>query len=731
MTGGAVRRRVILGFRVMTSWRATESNLLDLIRSLLTSYVALGITIWILPDVHVGGPIALLVLVVVVAAVGLLIRPALLGLAVVLGPAGLLLGGILAQAIVLDVALAAIPHARTGPFLDVLIASWIAAAIAALVNWLFDVGSEDAFLSQVLGRAIRVAHRHTRVTGAGLLIVQLDGLSEPLLRQAITAGSVPTLSRWLRSGTHELRRWHTGLPATTPGGQSVLLHGNVTAVPSFRWYEKETARLVVANRPRDAAEIERRMSNGRGLLADGGVSVSNLFSGDAPTKILTMSDAHLPARSTRGLATFATAPGGLIRSLVVFLAEMVTELQQARRQRRRDVQPRVHRGGIFVILRAVSTVLLRDLNVTIVAEQMARSAPVIFVDFIDYDEVAHHAGPSRPESMRTLDGLDRVLRLFEQVAVEVGRQYELVVLSDHGQAQGATFAQLAGFTLHEVVAGLLDDAEERTEERRRENVDSSPAEQWGPANLLLTGAARIGTMAGGATRGVLRGRAEKDADAGSVSVALGKPRDSTPMHASVTGEHDEVPAPVVTAAGSMAHIYLPDLPGRIARDLIDARHPRLIEGLAAHPNVGAVIVRNADTGALVALGNHGWRELRNGLTAGGEGQDPLAVFGPHAAADVLALETRDHVGDIVVFGAFDPQTGAVTAFEELVGSHGGLGGGQTSAVFLHPAAWEIPVPGTLDGETVHEVLLNRLRELGLREVDVPETAVPETAVSVP
>ena len=45
----------------------------------------------------------------------------------------------------------------------------------------------------------------------------------------------------------------------------------------------------MANHPKDAAEIEQRLSDGRGLLADGGVSISNIFSGDAPTALLTMS----------------------------------------------------------------------------------------------------------------------------------------------------------------------------------------------------------------------------------------------------------------------------------------------------------------------------------------------------------------------------------------------------------------------------------------------------------
>lgn len=704
---GSVRRRIELIGVLALAWRPTWPRMRGMVRSMVTSYLALGVTLWLLPGVQASGPASVALLAVVVILVGGVLRPVLLSLTVLLGSFGLLAVGVLAQAIILGVALVLTPGFEIGSPVDVLLASWVAAIVAAIVNWLFDASSEDAFLAQVLGRAVRVAGRQPQgdhPLPSGVLIVQLDGVSEPLLRQAITAGAMPTVSRWLRSGGHTLREWHTGLPATTPAGQAVLLHGDTKRVPSFRWYEKERARLMVANRPADAAEIERRMSDGRGLLADGGVSVSNLFSGDAPTRLLTMSDAKLPT-SNRGVATFATARTGLLRSLVVFVGQMITEWHQSRRQRLRNVLPRVRRGGVFVLLRGVTTVVLRDLNVSIVAEQMALGAPTIFVDFVDYDEVAHHAGPSRPESMRTLDGLDRVLRFFEQVAAEVPRRYEVVLVSDHGQAQGATFSQQSEVTLHELVASLTGPTGTDSTPVG-EDSDSRPVEQWGPANVLLTGAARSENVIGGATRGLIGRRVERSAPEDQLAVALDRPRRGRGGTAAPTADL------LVAASGSLAHLYLTDAAGRVDRPRIDERYPRLVQGLAGHPEVGAVMVRDGQQ--LVVLGSDGWRELRDGTAVGGAGEDPLAAYGEHAAADLIALDVRDHVGDLVVLGRYDPALGEVTAFEELVGSHGGLGGLQTSALLVHPASWDPLPPGRLDGREVFHALENRLRVLGLR-----------------
>ena len=68
-----------------------------------------------------------------------------------------------------------------------------------------------------------------------------------------------------------------------------ILHGVIDGIPAFRWYDRARDKVMVANQPADAAVIEADLSTGRGLLVDDGVSISNLFTGDAPAAVLTMS----------------------------------------------------------------------------------------------------------------------------------------------------------------------------------------------------------------------------------------------------------------------------------------------------------------------------------------------------------------------------------------------------------------------------------------------------------
>ncbi|WP_346535321.1 phage holin family protein [Micromonospora sp. DPT] len=744
--GDAEARRTLpeplpVGLRVLRDYRPTLGRLRALLRSMVTSFVVLSLTLWLLPGVTASGLVAMLWLVGLIAGIGAVLRPLLFALSTALGGLGALAIGVCVQAVVMYVALRLDPEAHVRGFADAFAAAWLAVALAALLNWLADAGTDDAFVSEmlwVMNRVRRGPARHRRPTwhrrgAAGapaeretadaLLVVQLDGVAAPLVQWAIRAGNLPTIGGWLRSRSHRMTHWHTGLPATTPAAQAGLLHGEVRRVPAYRWYEKATAddtasRLMVTSRPRDAAEVERRLSTGQGLLRDGGVSISTIFSGDAPTSLLTVSRAGLPGRSTRGYAAFMASPYGFARAIVRGAGQVVRELYEARRQRLRGVQPRGRRSGSYLALRPMAS-LLSDLNVSLIAEQMASGAPVIFCDFLDYDEVAHHAGPARPQALAILEALDQTLGILQRLAAEAARRYHIVVLSDHGQSQGATFRQRYGESLAQVVARLAaptvrpTTADGRpgppTPVREAATAEAAgPVEEWGRVNTLLTEVAGRGGATGTATRVAVRSHTEGG------EVTLG-PADEEAAAATRTD-----PETVVVASGNLAMIYLPRHPGRLTRERVDALVPGLIDGLAAHPGIGLVVVDSA-AGPL-ALGARGCHNLRDGQV---DGDDPLAPYGRRARQDLLRHQAMDHVGDLVVISAVDPGLEEVAAFEELVGCHGGLGGWQTEALLIHPAGW--PQEGELVGpEAVHEQLLAWLRRLGLRRPDEGDDSAGRT-----
>jgi hypothetical protein len=452
--------------------------------------------------------------------------------------------------------------------------------------------------------------------------------------------------------------------------------------------------MLVANKPADAAVIESRISNGRGLLADEGVSISNLFSGDAPRSMLTMSGTGRDDKGlgpSRSYAAFLTHPAGFFRAVLLTSGEMAKEVFQARSQRRRDVVPRIDRHGPYIALRGVTNVFLRDLNVTLVVEEMMRGAKSIFVDFVDYDEIAHHAGVTRRESLDALYGLDQVVASLRALAESgaTARPYHLVLVSDHGQSQGSTFLQRYGTTLEAFIAERLGEAPVGTADAEHE--------ARGAVRLLTSELANQGA-AGKAVASVVSVSTEQS---GARDVAVYAPADA------------EAPLTVI-GSGNLGGVWLPGSDGPLNRASIDAVHPGLLDALRTHPGIGFVVVR--DGKRTVALGAAGEHVLETGKVSG---VDPLALF-PDAAEDYSHVMGYPAAPDIYVNSLYDPRLDEVAAFEELVGCHGGQGGWQTRPVLVYPAEWGLDADllddqGRLVGaETVHRQMVRWLERLGHR-----------------
>ena len=215
---------------------------------------------------------------------------------------------------------------------------------------------------------------------------------------------------------------------------------------------------MVANHPEDAAVVATRISNGEGLLSNDGASVGNLFSGDAVRSYITMAtikDKGQGLGKSQTFFSFFASPYNYLHTLVRSVGEIVKEYVQARRQTRAGIVPRMHRGMPYPVARAATNVALRDLSTSLVIEEMYRGAPVIYVDYTDYDEIAHHSGPERGETFDALDGVDKAIATLEKAAAAAPRPYRFVVVSDHGQSLGATFLQRYGKTLGDVIRELM------------------------------------------------------------------------------------------------------------------------------------------------------------------------------------------------------------------------------------------------------------------------------------
>jgi len=481
------------------------------------------------------------------------------------------------------------------------------------------------------------------------------------------------MARWLAEGSHRFAEWETDLSSQTGASQAGILIGSNEDIPAFRWVEKESAKLVACSGPADCAEIERRHASDDGLLADGGASRGNLLSGGADYVILTCSRIDAEKRANPGYRAFFANGFNVVRVLVLFGWEVILEWSAAGRAKRRDVRPRGHRGGIYPFLRAALCVVVRDLIVYGVLTDMMKGRPAIYATFSSYDEVAHHSGLERADTLEALRKLDQQFGRIERARTYAARPYELVVLSDHGQTQGATFKQRNGYGLDELV--------ERS-------------------------------LSGGRVMGIAGGD-EQSATVGNAAAEATGQKQKRPKN---DVSDREV---VVLGSGNLGLVYLMEERRRLTLEEIEARHPQLLSSLRNHPHVGWLLVRSERDGP-VALGGQGTRYLADDRV---EGEDPLANFSPNAPQHLLRTDGFEHVADIMVGSFYDPELDEGCAFEELISFHGGIGGTQTRPFLLYPDHLPTPSEPLVGAGAVHDVLLDWRRRLnGASPSESPQSA---------
>jgi uncharacterized membrane protein YvlD (DUF360 family) len=641
----------------------------------------------VLPGLEALSFDAALLVAAVMALLNAVLWPVLIRLALPLTIISFGLGSLILSVGVVALAFYAVDDKTPSIASDLAIAAALS-LVSLLVAPLLDF-DRDALHLRVVRRRVRGARARNRSDVPGVILFEIDGLGEGVLRDALRAGCAPTIARWLSDGSHRLIGWECDLSSQTGASQAGLLLGDNWDMPAFRWYEKESDRTLVSNHPADAAEIERRRSTGHGLLAAGGTSRGNMFSGDAPRCAATMSVIRDRSRSKAAdfFAYFAD-PYGFLRTIALSLADIAQERRAARRQRRSGAT-HVARGGLYPLIRASITVVMRDLNVALLMADIVEGVPVSYATFVGYDEVAHHSGIREPDAFAVLKRHDRQLARLERATAQSPRPYHLVVLSDHGQTQGAPFRQRYGQTLEEVVRGALA----RGQVRAPLAVD----EAWGDVGAALADARQEPGLGGR-----VLARATRSRSIGG-TVALGPNREA--LEQRERDERDERALDeeaVVLVSGGLGLIYLRAGSGRLTLEQIAESHPRLLQTLTAHPGIGFVMVRSQAHGPLV-IGAGGRRRLAGDVL---EGADPLAGFDPTAAEHLRRHDRFPHCPDLLVNCMYDPDSDEVAPFEEFMGSHGGLGGPQTRPFAVVPAEWGRPQHAIVGVGMMHEQLRN-------------------------
>lgn len=576
--------------------------------------------------------------------------------------------------------------------------SLLLAVINLVLSSLLTIDDDNSWFRNQVQRRMKRVTKPEETDEPGIIFLEIDGLARPILEKALKGGYMPTLQSWLESGSHTLTGWETDTSSQTSASQAGILHGDNSNIPAFRWYDKDRGEIIASSNSKILPDIEKERSDGNGLLSNNGASRGNLFTGDAKYVMATAS--ALRDRSkfhTSEFQAYFANPYNTSRTLLLFLWDIILEKRQYRNARKNNIQPileKEHRGGVYPLIRAVMTVIMRELNIYTLIGDIFAGRPSAYATFVGYDEIAHHSGILDPGAFDILRKLDQQFYRISSSLPQAPRPYYLVILSDHGQTGGSTFRQRYGLTLEEYVQELM------TEDVKVGSIPAVP-EGWGHVNNMLTDT--VHNEDSGVSRTVARIFKKHTIDG---EVKLGPEAEVARKQAAMQSGEEEKPAVVALASGNLGLISFTEIPHRMSLEEINAAFPAVIPGLAKHEGIGFIMVRSQENGPVV-IGANGRYYLDYDRI---EGENPLEVFGPNAPLHLKRTDSFPNCPDILVNSFYKPESNEGCAFEELIGFHGGLGGSQTTPFLLHPA--ELEVDGDLVGaSSVYRVCKGWLTEL--------------------
>ena len=563
----------------------------------------------------------------------------------------------------------------------------------------------------------------------GMIILEIDGLAREILEEAIDSGYMPTLKSWIERGSHSITGWETDLSSQTGASQAGILHGNNTDIVAYRWVDKKNKNKVMScGSFSDVAIMEKKISNNEGLLKTNGAGRCNLFSGDSRNLIYVSSDiiSSFKAEYNKAWRLVYSNIDSFTRIFVLFLEDVLLEYLSQARQFIMNVRPRISRGFIYAFIRAGASVILREVNTkTIIWDMMDGELDIIYATYLGYDEIAHHSGIRDRDSFRYLKKLDKHFSRIEHASSYSKRKNEFVIQSDHGQSNGATFKQRNnGVGLDGLVSTLLpedmdvfgdfdpdntnmkrayvpfsqqkdnlmnkyeqqkDNIIDKYEEQKDNIMDKYTEQKDNLINKYEKQKENI----------VEKYERQKDFLFERYSLQRDTILNNYDNELTYVNKYEvekrnkktklEDSHAIVLASGNLGLIYFTQWTARLSYESIIGLFPDLIPGLVNNPYIGFILVDTEERGPIV-ISDKGVYYLDSDTYTG---ENPLKDFGENAADHLRRTNSFSTVPDILVNSFYDEENDEVAAFEELVGSHGGLGGTQTKPFIMHPSYWQI------------------------------------------
>ncbi len=293
----------------------------------------------------------------------------------------------------------------------------------------------------------------------GLAILHVDGLSYRYLLKALEQGGMPFVKHLVDEEGYEVLRYRCGIPSTTPFAQAGILYGDNSEIPSFRWWDKQSGLEVSFGGMSTFKHVAHRYFGGSDPLVRDGASIATCFPSAAAATYRLAYREHgysmnrPPFSQKRALANWALNP----LHLLDWTWRGLLQIWKANLQYWRTLLSGRPAAKMYIVSDMLEEILLHQLTRFATVEAMQEGYASIYAAFYAYDETAHAFGPESDYSFRILRHIDNTIRRIaaNRQGKADGRDYELVILSDHGQVETVPFDRQYGHRLGEIVSEWL------------------------------------------------------------------------------------------------------------------------------------------------------------------------------------------------------------------------------------------------------------------------------------
>lgn len=267
-------------------------------------------------------------------------------------------------------------------------------------------------------------------TNKKLLIIQIDGLPFDVIEREIKEEKLPFFKKLLEEN-YSLGKIVTGLPATTSRFQAEVMYGDASEIPGMMWFSKKKSKFFYMTLQKEVKEVEKERKSKRPLLRKG-VSIGNIYSGGAkinfgPSSYFGLGTKYFP----RSLMLFSIF---LLPFIVVldFFFYLFTPF-------RRGTFTESFFGE-WISRKALFKVLWQFIK--------EKKSP-IYVTLMSYDSRSHPFGREHKWTISVLKTLEKEIEKIFKVA---SKEYDIFILSDHGQVDTVLFRDIYGEKLSDLIS---------------------------------------------------------------------------------------------------------------------------------------------------------------------------------------------------------------------------------------------------------------------------------------